>query len=246
MNCQLSNKNMALFYVPNLAYGNVLPEEESQHAVKVLRLQVGSTIEVVDGTGGFYNARITNPHPKHCGFEITETKTEFGKRNYKLHIAIAPTKNIERLEWFIEKATEIGIDEITPIVCRFSERKIVKEERLEKIIVSAAKQSVKAYFPTLHPLCTFDELIKNHESSQKFIAHCYEEDKKILQNEIIKSSDVLILIGPEGDFSKEEVQKAIALGFIPISLGESRLRTETAGVVACCAAAIANQANTIQ
>jgi 16S rRNA (uracil1498-N3)-methyltransferase len=231
---------MAIFYVPNLASAHILPEEESQHAVKVLRLQVGSAIEVVDGTGGFYKARITNPHPKHCGFEIIETKTEFGKRDYRLHIAIAPTKNIERLEWFIEKATEIGIDEITPIVCRFSERKIIKEERLQKIIVSAAKQSVKAYFPLLNPLCTFEELLKKHQSSQKFIAHCYEEDKKLLQNEIIKSSDILILIGPEGDFSKEEVQKAIALGFIPVSLGESRLRTETAGVVACCTAAIIN------
>ena len=258
---------MALFYVPNIVSGHILPEEESQHAVKVLRLQVGSTIEVVDGMGGFYHARITNLHPKHCGFEITEAKTEFGKRNYRLHIAIAPTKNIERLEWFIEKATEIGIDEITPIVCRFSERKIVKEERLEKIIVSAAKQSVKAYFPTLHPLSTFDELMKNHQASQKFIAHCYtspqpspkereiaKEDyfenvqknileRKLFQNEIKKSSDVLILIGPEGDFSKEEVQKAINLGFIPVSLGESRLRTETAGVVACCTAAIVNSAS---
>ena len=118
-------------------------------------------------------------------------------------------------------------------MCRFSERKIIKAERLEKIIVSAAKQSVKAYFPILHPLCTFDELIKTHQASQKFIAHCYEEDKKLLQNEIKKSTDVLILIGPEGDFSKEEVQKALSVGFIPVSLGNSRLRTETAGVVAC-------------
>lgn len=235
---------MSLFYVPNLTSAHILPEEESQHAVKVLRLQVGSAIEIVDGNGGFYIARITNPHPKHCGFEIIESKNEFGKRNYRLHIAIAPTKNIERLEWFIEKATEIGIDEITPIVCRFSERKIVKDERLQKIVVSAAKQSVKAYFPKLNPLCTFEELMKNHQASQKFIAHCYDEDKKTLQNEIVKTSDVLILIGPEGDFSKEEVQKAINLGFIPISLGESRLRTETAGVVACCTAAIVNQGNT--
>jgi 16S rRNA (uracil1498-N3)-methyltransferase len=232
---------MALFYVPNLASGNVLPEEESQHAVKVLRLQVGDAIVVVDGVGGFYNARITNPHHKHCGFEITETILEYGKRDYKLHIAIAPTKNIERLEWFIEKATEIGIDEITPVICRFSERKIVKEERLEKIIVSAAKQSVKAYFPQLNPLCTFDELMKKHSASQKFIAHCYEEDKRLLQTEISKSKDVLILIGPEGDFSKEEVQKAISLGFVPVSLGNSRLRTETAGVVACHTVAIMNQ-----
>jgi len=232
---------MALFYVPNLAAVHVLPEEESQHAVKVLRLQAGDGITVVDGVGGFYNASIINPHPKHCTFEITETVLEFGKRDYKLHIAIAPTKNIERLEWFIEKATEIGIDEITPVICRFSERKIVKEERLEKIIVSAAKQSLKAYFPKLNPLCTFDELLKNHQTSQKFIAHCYEEDKKLLQTEIQKSSDVLILIGPEGDFSKEEVQKAISLGFVPVSLGNSRLRTETAGVVACHTVAILNQ-----
>jgi len=231
---------MVLYYVSNLTSGNILPEEESQHAVKVLRLQIGSEIAVVDGVGGFYKARITNPHPKHCGFEIFESQNEFGKRNYKLHIAIAPTKNIERLEWFIEKATEIGIDEITPVVCRFSERKVVKEERLEKIIVSAAKQSVKAYFPKLNPLCTFDELMKNHTDSLKFIAHCYDDNKKLLQQEITKSSSVLILIGPEGDFSKEEVQKAISLGFIPVSLGNSRLRTETAGVVACCTVAFKN------
>jgi len=224
---------MALFYVPTLSSGNVLSEEESQHAVKVLRLQVGEVITVVDGTGGFYNAKIINPHPKHCTFEITSTILEYGKRDYRLHIAIAPTKNIERIEWFIEKATEIGIDEITPVICRFSERKIIKAERLDKIIVSASKQSVKAYFPKLNPLCTFDELLKQYSASQLFIAHCYEEEKKQLQKEIVKSSDVLILIGPEGDFSKEEVQKAISVGFIPVSLGNSRLRTETAGVVAC-------------
>ena len=224
---------MALFYVPDLVSGHVLPEEESQHAVKVLRLQAGAEITVIDGVGGYYKAKIIHPHPKHCTFEINESIPEYGKRNFHLHIAIAPTKNVERLEWFIEKATEIGIDEITPLLCRFSERKIIKAERLEKIIVSAAKQSVKAYFPIIHPLCTFDELIKTHQASQKFIAHCYEEDKKLLQNEIRKSTDVLILIGPEGDFSKEELQKAISVGFIPVSLGNSRLRTETAGVVAC-------------
>jgi 16S rRNA (uracil1498-N3)-methyltransferase len=232
---------MALFYVPALSSGYVLPEEESQHAVKVLRLQAGDALTIVDGTGGFYKARITNPHPKHCAFEITDTILEYGKRDYRLHIAIAPTKNIERLEWFIEKATEIGIDEITPIVCRFSERKVIKAERLEKIIVSAAKQSVKAYFPILNPLTTFDELVKNNKSSRKFIAHCYEEDKRLLQGEIHKSENVLILIGPEGDFSKEEVQKALTLGFIPVSLGNSRLRTETAGVVACHTVCLRNE-----
>jgi len=286
---------MALFYVPSLVSGNVLPEEESQHAVKVLRLQAGDSITVVDGAGGFYKARITIPHPKHCTFEITETLLEYGKRDYHLHIAIAPTKNMERLEWFVEKATEIGIDEITPVVCRFSERKVIKAERLEKIIVSASKQSVKAYFPLLNPLCSLDELIRKCRETQKFIAHCYtspptpllEErgaeaesledsfadrklmknelkrslqtnllkergaeaesledsltDRKLLQYEIKKSSDVLILIGPEGDFSKEEVQKALSAGFIPVSLGDSRLRTETAGVVACHTVAMINQ-----
>jgi len=232
---------MSLFYVPSLSSGLVLPEEESQHAVKVLRLQVGDEITVVDGAGGFYTAEIINPHPKHCTFEITRTILEYAKRNYRLHIAIAPTKNIERLEWFIEKATEIGIDEITPIICRFSERKIIKAERLEKIIVSASKQSVKAYFPKLNPLCTFDELIKNHHATQKFIAHCYDDNKKQFQSVIQKSFDILILIGPEGDFSKEEVEKAISVGFIPVSLGNSRLRTETAGVVACHTVCLKNE-----
>jgi len=232
---------MTLFYVPNLATANVLTEEESLHAVKVLRLQTGDYIIVVDGVGGYHKARITLAHHKRCAFDILESQLEFGKRDYKLHIAIAPTKNMERLEWFVEKATEIGIDEITPIICRFSERKMVKDERLEKIIVSAAKQSVKAYFPKLNPQCSFDELMKNHQASQKFIAHCYEQDKRLFQTEISKSSDVLVLIGPEGDFSEEEVQKAVTLGFIPVSLGESRLRTETAGVVACHTVALLNQ-----
>jgi len=231
---------MALFYAQNPSL-NFLPEEESQHAVKVLRLQSGEVIEIVDGVGGFYKAVITNPHHKHCGFEVVEQKIGFGKRGYKLHVAIAPTKNIERLEWFIEKATEIGIDEITPVICCFSERKIVKEERLEKIIVSAAKQSLKAYFPKLNPPCAFAELVKNNQTTQKFIAHCYTDDKRLFQTEIVKGSDVLVLIGPEGDFSREEVEMAISCGFIPVSLGESRLRTETAGVVAVHTVAVINQ-----
>ena len=232
---------MTLFYVPNLATEHVLPEEESLHAVKVLRLKVGDGLVVVDGVGGYHIAKITLPHPKRCAFELIESQFEFGKRDYKLHIAIAPTKNMDRLEWFVEKATEIGIDEITPIICRFSERKMVKAERLEKIIVSAAKQSVKAYFPKLNPQCTFDELIKNHQATQKFIAHCYDSEKRQLKTEIVPAKDMLVLIGPEGDFSKEEVDKAIKNGFLPVSLGESRLRTETAGVVACHTVSLMNQ-----
>jgi len=231
---------MHLFFVPNLSASSILPEEESLHAVKVLRLKTADSIQIVDGKGGFYNALITTPHHKHCAFEITETLVDASRRNYKLHIAIAPTKNIERLEWFIEKATEIGIDEITPVFCQNSERKVVKEERLEKIIVSAAKQSKKAQFPTLNPPCTFDQLIKSYKADQQFIAHCYNEEKTLLKSEIAIGKSVLILIGPEGDFSPEEVTLAIKNGYQPVSLGESRLRTETAGVVACCTVAFCN------
>ena len=230
-----------MFYCPDILDSFTLSEEESQHAVRVLRLQSGDELEVVDGAGGYYRAVITNPHPKHCEFQIKETITEYGKRDYRLHIAIAPTKNIERLEWFIEKCTEIGIDEITPVICRFSERKIIKPERLEKIIVSAAKQSLKAYFPILNPMCSFRDFIQQTTVSQKFIAHCYEQDKQLLQQVYQKSSDAVILIGPEGDFSPEEVQAAIQHQFQPVSLGSSRLRTETAGVVACHTISLINE-----
>lgn len=232
---------MHLFYAPNIALEHVLPEEESQHAVRVLRLQAGDEMVVVDGVGGWYTAVLTHPHPKRCGFEIKKTTLEYGKRNYRLHIAIAPTKNIERLEWFLEKATEIGVDEITPLICRFSERKIIKPERLEKIIVSAAKQSLKAYFPKLNPVCTFNDFLKTYSANQKFIAHCYEEDKQTLQSLYRAPSDVIVLIGPEGDFSPEEVQIALAENYAPVSLGNSRLRTETAGVVACHTVTLLNE-----
>lgn len=228
---------MHLFYQPNIS-SMILSEEESLHAVKVLRLQGGDDIVIVDGAGGYYQARITLPHHKKCGFEIIDAVHDYGKRSYKIHIAIAPTKNIERLEWFIEKAVEIGVDEITPVLCRFSERKIIKAERLEKIIVSAAKQSIKAFFPKLNPLCTFDELLKNHHAKASYIAHCYQGEKALLKDLLSEQDDVLILIGPEGDFSPEEVEKAIKTGFRPVSLGESRLRTETAGVVACAQVAV--------
>ena len=230
-----------MFYCPDILHSFTLSEEESQHAVRVLRLQTGDELELVDGAGGYYKAVISNPHPKHCEFVIKETFTEFGKRDYRLHIAIAPTKNIERLEWFIEKCTEIGVDEITPILCRFSERKIIKPERLEKIIVSAAKQSLKAYFPILNPMCSFRDFIQQTTVSQKFIAHCYEQDKQLLQQVYQKSSDAVILIGPEGDFSPEEVQAAIQHQFHPVSLGSSRLRTETAGIAACHTVALMNE-----
>ena len=225
---------MNLFYIPDIENSSYLSEEESSHAVRVLRMKSGDRLFAIDGKGGFFEAEIANPYPKHCEINIINKKINFNKRNHYLHIAIAPTKNIERLEWFLEKATEIGIDEITPIICRFSERKNIKNERLEKVIVSAMKQSLKAYLPTLNPLTTFDDFLKNQqENTAKFIAHCYDDEKTLLKNAYQKGNNAVILIGPEGDFSKEEVEKALNNNFKPISLGNSRLRTETAGIVAC-------------
>jgi 16S rRNA (uracil1498-N3)-methyltransferase len=165
--------------------------------------------------------------------EVTKTIVGFGKRNHYLHLAVAPTKNTDRFEWFLEKATEIGVDEITPILCEHSERKVIKDDRLEKVVISAMKQSLKAYLPKLNPLTPLKDLLNAEFEGKKFIAHCYDLDKRELKNELTESSSHLVLIGPEGDFSEEEIQLAITQQFIPVSLGESRLRTETAGVVAC-------------
>lgn len=231
---------MTIFYVPTLAQGIcVLSEEESMHAVKVLRLKPTDPILVVDGIGGMFKAVITIAHHKHCAFEITQTIAT-SAMPYNLHIAIAPTKNIDRLEWFVEKATEIGISQITPIICQHSERKILKEERIHKIIVSACKQSVKAHFPVLHPLCTFEQFVVQNAASQKFIAHCYEHDKKELKHQLQAATDSIVMIGPEGDFSPDEITLALTQQYMPVALGPSRLRTETAGLYACAAAALAN------
>ncbi len=232
---------MYLFYTPDIEISLTLSEEESQHCVRVLRYTRGDEILLTDGRGTTYTARITNPHPKHCEFEIVSQEKQQKAHNFHLHIAIAPTKNIERLEWMIEKCTEIGIDEITPLLCRFSERKQIREDRLEKIILSAAKQSLTPYLPKLNPLTTFDELIANAKADKCFIAHCYKEDKRELKDEVERGKSVLILIGPEGDFSEEEIRQALSAGYIPVSLGNTRLRTETAGVVACHTAILLNQ-----
>ncbi len=225
-----------IFYTPTLdskAKIFILPEEESKHAIKVLRMQTGECIHLINGIGGLFEAEIVNPHPKHCELKINTAQLEYNKRNFSIHIAIAPTKMNERLEWFLEKATEIGIDEITPIICRYSERKEVKLARMEKVLVAAMKQSVKAYKPILNEASTFDQLLTRYSTAQKFIAHCYQDSKQQLKDVCQKGKDVLILIGPEGDFSQEEIEKAFQAGFVPVSLGASRLRTETAGVVAC-------------
>jgi 16S rRNA (uracil1498-N3)-methyltransferase len=225
---------MHLFYTPDISEETyTLNEIESKHCIKVLRLNTNDQIELIDGKGSFYEAKIIDPNPKKCKIEIIKTIHEFGKRNHYLHIAIAPTKNMDRFEWFLEKATEIGIDEVTPLLCDHSERKAIKNERLEKIIVSAIKQSIKAYKPILNPLTKYGDFIKQDFDGTKYIAHCEENEKQSLKANYKTGSNSLILIGPEGDFSPNEIKLAKENNFRETSLGESRLRTETAGIVAC-------------
>lgn len=225
---------MQLFFSSEIHDGNgILSPDESRHAVKVLRLNMNDEIHVIDGKGGFFKAVITVPNAKKCVFQITEQLPDPGQTNYSLHIAIAPTKNIDRLEWFLEKATEIGISEITPILCQRSERKVIKPERLEKVLLSAMKQSFKAQLPRLNPLVSYQQFIETSSAQQKLVAHCNPGEKEPLKNAYTPSKDVLILIGPEGDFSENEVALAKENGFHEISLGKSRLRTETAAIVAC-------------
>ena len=225
---------MHIFYTPDINSNTfILSEEESKHCIKVLRLDTGSLMHLVDGIGGFYDAVIEDPHPKRTKLKIIKKTENFAKRNHYLHIAIAPTKNIERIEWFLEKATEIGIDEITPIICDRSERKEIKTERLNKVITSAIKQSIKAFHPKLNEPVRFSDFIAKTTNAQKFIAHCMDSGKVTISEQLISKGNYLVVIGPEGDFSFEELQVAIAHNFIPVSLGDSRLRTETAALEAC-------------
>jgi 16S rRNA (uracil1498-N3)-methyltransferase len=232
---------MQLFYVSNISGNEVLLDEtESKHAVRVLRLEKGEKVRLIDGKGGLYLAEIADANPKKCLLNILESIIEFGKRDFRLHIAIAPTKNNDRFEWFLEKATEIGVDEITPIITEHSERKTVNTERFEKILVSAIKQSVKAYLPKLNQPISLKELVKTASEEKKFIAYVDENHREHLKNLVQKNDNVLVLIGPEGDFSKTEIDLALKNNFLPVSLGKSRLRTETAGIVACSIVNLAN------
>jgi len=233
---------MHLFYTTDLQHQiHILSEEESKHCTRVLRLSEGNTLFLTDGIGSFCEGMIKNANSKACVIEIISRIQEYGKRGFGLNIAIAPTKNIDRLEWFLEKVTEIGIDQVIPLICRYSERKEIKPDRLEKVIVSAMKQSQKAYLPELSPIQHFKDFIYKPFSGDKFIAHCINGEKPLLRNLVKQGGNNLILIGPEGDFSAEEVEIAISQGFIPVSLGDSRLRTETAGVVACHTVNLINQ-----
>ena len=227
---------MHLFYTPDITPQNpdwFLTEEESKHCTRVLRLEKGDEVNLIDGKGGLYTATISDAHPKRTILHITSVVTGYGKRNHYLHVAIAPTKNIERTEWFLEKATEIGIDEVSLIITQRSERKEAKAERLNKIITSAIKQSLKAYHPILNEPVSFNKFLSQPFEGQKFIAHCAEGEKLSLRDQLKPQGKYLILIGPEGDFAEKEIADALQNDFKPITLGESRLRTETAALEAC-------------
>jgi 16S rRNA (uracil1498-N3)-methyltransferase len=228
---------MHLFYTPDINENSseyLLNEEESRHCISVLRLTVDSQIYLIDGKGTFYTAKIISASPKKTLLQIISFTKEFNKRNHYLHIAVAPTKNIDRFEWFLEKATEIGIDEITPIICDRSERKEVKIDRLNKVIIAAIKQSANTYVPKLNNAIGFKSFMQiDNSNSQKFIAHCEDTPKATLKAELVINNHYTLLIGPEGDFTLPEIAEANNAGFMAITLGKSRLRTETAALAVC-------------
>lgn len=218
----------------------ILNEDESLHCVKVLRHKVGDIIQVIDGKGTRAIGKIEAAHAKQCAVSLTEKELVKQSRNYKLHIAIAPTKNIERIEWFVEKAVEMGIDEISFIKCKNSERTVVKDERILKVAESAVKQSQQAYIPKVNSLIDFKEFIKKDNSDIKLIAHCEKESKQHIKQYIAANKSFTVLIGPEGDFTKDEIALALSSAYLPVALGDTRLRTETAGLYACSALAVIN------
>lgn len=236
---------MNIFYQGEIRPGEaILGQEESLHAVKVLRLKEGDPVLVVDGKGNRYEGVIRHAHPKQCLVTLNLVIRDFEKRNYRLHIGVAPTKNSERTDWFLEKATEIGIDEFSPLICRHSERKQVNHARMEKIAISAMKQSRKAFLPVINPEIPFEKFVTLPFEGAKFIAHCNAGEKPCLKDLVLSESQILVLIGPEGDFSPEEVNLARANGFQEVSLGNSILRTETAALVACHTVALLNSCQT--
>lgn len=229
-------KETRYFYVPDAAHQSELPTDEATHATRVLRLKSGDEMFLMDGAGTFYRAEVTLVSTKKCLYEIRETMSQEKTWNGKIHLAIAPTKMTDRIEWLVEKATEIGFDDITFLNCRFSERKVLRIDRIEKIVVSAMKQSRKPWIPQVHEMMAFTDFVKANHIGKKYIAHCYEE---IVRNDLFDEllsmntpNDITVMIGPEGDFSIDEVELAMSHGFESISLGNSRLRTETAGLSA--------------
>lgn len=234
---------MQLFYNPTINETQdsfVFDKEESKHIIKVLRKKEGDILHVTNGLGFLFKTEITIASDNKCTVKIVSFEKQEAPK-FHLHLAVAPTKMNERYEWFLEKATEIGIQEITPIICEHSERKVIKTDRFQKILESAMKQSLHYYLPKLNEPISFKDFTKQKQSGQLFIAHCEETGKKSLKNELKPNQDVTILIGPEGDFSVKEIQLAIDNNFIPVSLGATRLRTETAAIVACHSVVFKNE-----
>lgn len=233
---------MNVFYLPDAQLGTIsFPEEESKHIVKVLRMKEGDRFCVTNGNGSLFDAELVDAHPKRAMADLSNQRNGYDIRDYKLSIAIAPTKLNERTEWFLEKATEIGIDEVKLFASYHSERRAANVERFRKIVVSAMKQSVKSKMPLVEEMVSFDKLVKQNFDGQKFIAWIDDDVKDQLCDLYKKGENAIVLIGPEGDFSKEEVELAKENGYVPVSLGEARLRTETAAVVACHTMQLINQ-----
>ena len=236
---------MQLFFNPDISENTTqltFEREESKHIVKVLRKNIGDTLYITNGKGWLFIAEISMPNINKCTAKIISQKQQ-PKRDYNLHLAVAPTKMNDRYEWFLEKATEIGIDSITPIICDHSERKVIKPERFERILQSAMKQSLNCYLPKLNDAISFKDFINLDFEGDLFIAHCEETDRKSLKQQLNPKTDITILIGPEGDFSVKEITEALKNNFIPVTLGETRLRTETAAIVACHSVAFINEAH---
>ena len=234
-------KEERYFYVPNADRNNELPPEETTHALRVLRLQSGDDMFLMDGRGNFYHAEVSLATHKKCLYHIKEILPQQKTWRGHIHLAIAPTKHIDRMEWLAEKATEVGFDEITFLHCAFSERKALRTDRIEKIVISAAKQSRKPWIPVVNELESFKTFIQQPREGRKFIAHCYEEiEKKDFFDDLMNGPNerITVLVGPEGDFSIDEVKSAMAQGYESVSLGRSRLRTETAGLIAVTMAQI--------
>ncbi|MEM8763962.1 MAG: 16S rRNA (uracil(1498)-N(3))-methyltransferase [Bacteroidota bacterium] len=231
---------MQLFYHPTSPVTETtlsFSADESKHIVRVLRKKVGDVLRATDGQGHFFDIKLTHTEMRRCEGTIGDI-TAIPKKLHRLHIAVAPTKMNERFEWFLEKATELGVNEITPLLCERSERKVIKKERLQRVLVSAMKQSLRAYLPKLNPLTPYQDFLEQNRSSAKFIAHCAPGKRNPLTDFLPPKEDIVFLIGPEGDFSENEIQSALNLNYVPVTLGNNRLRTETAAVMACASFAL--------
>lgn len=245
-------KETRYFYAPDAASTDELPEDEAQHAVRVLRLTEGDELVLMDGQGSFYKAEVMLTAPHHCKYRIVEHLPQERSWQGRLHLAVAPTKLMERTEWMVEKAVEVGLDKLSFLDCRFSERRVVKLSRIEKIVVSAVKQSRKAWIPEIDEPVTFKDFVLSHSEGLRFIAHCYDEVPRANLFDVLRkahaecgmwsdTSNVIVMVGPEGDFSIEEVRLALEHGFVSVDLGKSRLRTETAGLAAVMMMQLAQQ-----